>query len=342
MNLSDTDLEALSTLAITGTTYHALREAGAFKDDVELSIGRQGNVSLTLVMDRSFAKQPDYEILLEQVGDIAAEHGLCSVEIINQGGAAMNAMWVIENTPAIYFKLSKPEDGGGSLWDYAASACLFAELGTPAADISGRPLQLNREGTTFMNHDGVAYASDPHRASRTSVRGRRPLLQQTEPEAVPLRILAPAAQCQEATADQEHAGRRLRHCSDGCKERSLARFEAEGDGKLDGRERNHCGRVFETGHLQRASAGAEDEIAVAAVSEVGHRDLDEGASLSGSEERVDARNRAGAEIDDGTGVASGKDAGEVATDLCGKGEVAPSTPRVIEVQEAWCSKVVRG
>ena len=145
----------------TATTYHTRRGSGAYKDSTALSIRARAEGALTLVMDRSFAKQPDYEVLLEQIGSIAAEHGLGGVEIINQGGAAMNAMWVIENAPAVYFKLPKTEDGGGSLWDYAASACLFAELGTPATDISGRPLQLNREGTTFMNRDGIAYASDP-------------------------------------------------------------------------------------------------------------------------------------------------------------------------------------
>ena len=146
---------------LTGAIYHARRGAGAFKEDAQLQVSRPGGAELTLVMDRSFAQQPEYDALLAQVADIAVEHGLSGVGTIGQGGAAMNAIWAIENAPAIYFKLPKPEDGGGSLWDYAASACLFAELGSPATDIAGRPLLLNRRGSTFMNGRGIAYASHP-------------------------------------------------------------------------------------------------------------------------------------------------------------------------------------
>lgn len=144
---------------LTGKLYHAVRGGGAFCDGGRLAIGPAEGGALTLVMDRSFAKQPGYAQLLEGVRGIAASQGLDGVRTINQGGAAMNACWVVENAPAIYFKLPKAEDGGGSLWDYAASACLFAELGAVATDCLGEPLQLNREGSTFMNQDGVVYAS---------------------------------------------------------------------------------------------------------------------------------------------------------------------------------------
>lgn len=35
------------------------------------------------------------------------------LKIIQQGGAAMNACWVLEQEPACYFKFPKPEAGGG-------------------------------------------------------------------------------------------------------------------------------------------------------------------------------------------------------------------------------------
>ncbi|MGB0581090.1 MAG: inositol monophosphatase, partial [Limisphaerales bacterium] len=60
----------------------------------------------------------------------------------------------------IYFKVPKPAKGGGSLWDFAATACVLEEWGTPASDVFGRPLDLNRAGSTFMNERGVIYASD--------------------------------------------------------------------------------------------------------------------------------------------------------------------------------------
>ena len=143
----------------TDTTYHAIRDGGAFRNGATLALGPVGGGSLTFVMDRSFAKLPDYDAILAKVHGIAAAHQLAGVEVIDQGGAAMNACWVIENAPAVYFKFPKLEDGGGSLWDYAASACLFEELGASASDICGRPLALNRPGSTFMNEGGVVYAS---------------------------------------------------------------------------------------------------------------------------------------------------------------------------------------
>jgi 3'-phosphoadenosine 5'-phosphosulfate (PAPS) 3'-phosphatase len=148
---------------LTGTVYHALRGCGAFKGGQRLAMEElpSGPVEgpLTLVMDRSFAKLGDYERVLEKIEAIAARQGLSGLNVMNQGGAAMNACWVIENSPAVYFKFPKREEGGGSLWDFAAAACLFAELGAVASDVQGRPLQLNREGSSFMNEDGIVFAS---------------------------------------------------------------------------------------------------------------------------------------------------------------------------------------
>ncbi|MGD8641778.1 MAG: inositol monophosphatase family protein, partial [Gammaproteobacteria bacterium] len=61
---------------------------------------------------------------------------------------------------AVYFKMPKPEKGGGSLWDFAASAALFLELGYVATDFHGQPLDLNRRDSTYMNHRGVLFATD--------------------------------------------------------------------------------------------------------------------------------------------------------------------------------------
>ncbi len=81
-------------------------------------------------------------------------------ETITHGGAVMNACWVLENSPACFYKLPKKQEGGGSLWDYAATACIFHELGAVATDIYGALLDLNRSESTFMNHKGVLYASN--------------------------------------------------------------------------------------------------------------------------------------------------------------------------------------
>ena len=71
----------------------------------------------------------------------------------------MNACGVLTTPPACYFKQPKPS-GGGSLWDFAATACLFAEAGAIATDVHGGPLDLNRADSTFLNHRGVLFATD--------------------------------------------------------------------------------------------------------------------------------------------------------------------------------------
>ncbi len=79
--------------------------------------------------------------------------------VINQGGAVMNACWVLDNTPAVFYKKPKPQKGGGCLWDYGATACLFKEAGFIASDIHGNNLELNRKESVYMNHSGVLFSS---------------------------------------------------------------------------------------------------------------------------------------------------------------------------------------
>ena len=77
------------------------------------------------------------------------------VQQILQGGAIMNAMWCLEYAPACYVKYPKKTDGGGSIWDYAASVCIYNELGLNATDYNLKELNLNPQGTTYMNEFGV-------------------------------------------------------------------------------------------------------------------------------------------------------------------------------------------
>lgn len=58
-----------------------------------------------------------------------------------------------------YFKFPKSQQGGGSVWDYAATARLFEEAGGIVTDIHGGCLDLNRPDSHFMNHRGVIYSS---------------------------------------------------------------------------------------------------------------------------------------------------------------------------------------
>ena len=92
--------------------------------------------------------------------------GYAGLETNVQGGAVMNACWVLENPPACYFKFPKKQEGGGSSWDFAATACIYCEMGAVATDIRGNPLELNNAEATFMNRGGALYATSEELAGR--------------------------------------------------------------------------------------------------------------------------------------------------------------------------------
>ena len=118
------------------------------------------NHTLTFTYDRSFEAHPQFLSLCDVLCEVGRKFGLKDIQAIQFGGSVMNAMHSLENGPGCHLKLPKLEEGGGSLWDYAATACIFEEAGAWATDVFGQPLELNRKESTFMNHRGVLYASD--------------------------------------------------------------------------------------------------------------------------------------------------------------------------------------
>jgi len=142
--------------------FHALKGGGAFLDGVPIKsdpTGCQGE-PLTWIMDRSMQGLANYPEIVAAMEKAAKEFGCAGgLRVIDHAGAALNGCWVTQNAPAAYFKLPKPDRGGGSVWDFAASNCMMQELGMPATDIDGKALSLNPQGSTFMNRGGVLYAS---------------------------------------------------------------------------------------------------------------------------------------------------------------------------------------
>ena len=61
--------------------------------------------------------------------------------------------------PACYFKYPKQTPGGGQHLDFAASVCIFHELGLPVGDFTGGLLQLNNPHTTHMHEGGIIYTT---------------------------------------------------------------------------------------------------------------------------------------------------------------------------------------
>ncbi|MGJ8582068.1 MAG: 3'(2'),5'-bisphosphate nucleotidase CysQ family protein [Psychromonas sp.] len=129
--------------------------------DIELST--TSKQTFTFYSDRSFKSHPQYKPLVSQLTKLADQLGYQHVEIHDLHGAVINALSVIEtdsNNAACYIKLPKAEIGGGSLWDFSATACFAKATNTWVSDINGAPLDLNRQDSNYMNHKGVLYASD--------------------------------------------------------------------------------------------------------------------------------------------------------------------------------------
>ncbi|MGR9053669.1 MAG: 3'(2'),5'-bisphosphate nucleotidase CysQ family protein [Gammaproteobacteria bacterium] len=151
------------------TLYRAIKGQGAFRNGQAIESAKtppSTERTVAFITDKSFADDPLYRPVADEMERIARDLGYAGAEMILQGGAAMNACQVLTRAPACYFKFPKARQGGGSIWDYAATACIFNEVGLPAGDSSGRPFELNPTGSTFMNHCGVLFASDAGLAER--------------------------------------------------------------------------------------------------------------------------------------------------------------------------------
>ncbi|MEL7448731.1 MAG: inositol monophosphatase family protein [Pseudomonadota bacterium] len=142
---------------VTHTLYHALRGGGAFRNGEPWELPSHAAESKpTIFTDRSEAKRPSFEPIARGLDAAWGTHG----------GAVMNAIRCLENPPACYFKLPKPTNGGGCFWDFAATACIYGELGAWVSDAEGARLNLNREDSVYLNRSGVVFASGEPLARR--------------------------------------------------------------------------------------------------------------------------------------------------------------------------------
>ncbi len=150
---------------VEATLYHAIRGSGAFRNRQPWVIDPQpASEVLSVFADRSLVIADEGD-LFDDLERVAHDRDLTGLQLHTTGGAVMNACQALANGPACYFKFPKPV-GGGSLWDFAATACLAQEVRAVATDIHGDPLDLNRAGSTFMNHRGVLFATDEALAQR--------------------------------------------------------------------------------------------------------------------------------------------------------------------------------
>lgn len=137
------------------TLYHAIRGAGAFRNGEPWTLN-EGDGPVHIFTDRSITDLPYFP----------ATRDALEAEVTAVGGGVMNAIWILENPPACYYKFPKASDGGGCFWDYAATACMFHEMGGYVSNFHKTPLSLNDPETLYMNRDGILYATDSALAER--------------------------------------------------------------------------------------------------------------------------------------------------------------------------------
>jgi myo-inositol-1(or 4)-monophosphatase len=140
--------------------YHAVRGQGAFRDGKAITVpALEPDEPLVLRTDFSFQAHPWLEQTQAGLEQIAEEMGLDGAAITYRTGGVMNACGILQTPNTCYFKYEKHGNSGGSLWDYASSACLYNEVvGAVASDIHGHPMELNRSASTYMNHRGILFA----------------------------------------------------------------------------------------------------------------------------------------------------------------------------------------
>lgn len=136
--------------------YTAIHGKGFLFNQKEWMPGQNNKEAFALIFDRSFEQHPLFEKLKHDLLNTVEINGYKNLEVIKQGGAALNAVWTLERQNAIYLKFPKPK--GGSIWDYAATACIYNETGQHVSDIFGQPLDLNRKDSTFLNHKGILFS----------------------------------------------------------------------------------------------------------------------------------------------------------------------------------------
>ncbi len=147
---------------VTEDCFHGYAGSGILKNGIPLSPSVMQVASIerfTCYIDRSFTSDSRYTETIALLESLSRECGCNSFEIVVGKGAVMNACGVIESSNGCYIKLPKEQLGGGSIWDFAATAFLFKEGKKCITSMYGADLDLNKKGSTFMNHQGVLYAS---------------------------------------------------------------------------------------------------------------------------------------------------------------------------------------
>ncbi len=139
--------------------WHAIDEQGCYRNGIAYRSGKHSSKGLQVYADASFKTHANYKLAFEALNRCAEALGFDSLNFIYGSGAVINACNVIDSNNACYLKLPTLEQGGGSIWDFAATACIAKESGAWVSNSAGQTLELNRRESTFMNHQGILFSS---------------------------------------------------------------------------------------------------------------------------------------------------------------------------------------
>ncbi len=145
--------------------YSAIKGEGVKNNGQPLERDEHLAVSkLCIYMDKSFNTEPYAAFVLEKLKEFEGQE-TCELSLYTSFGGVRNAVSVLSSEIGCYFKFPKKAKGCGSIWDYAATRLFFEETGLQVSNAQGDPLHLNDPDTTFMNEQGVIYATDQELAA---------------------------------------------------------------------------------------------------------------------------------------------------------------------------------
>lgn len=111
---------------------------------------------LHVYMDNSFLTDDNHDFVKTEL----AKWREYEVHFHTSYGGVRNAIAAMNTPEACYFKFPRVRQGGGSIWDYAATSLMFEETGLCISDAQGKRLHLNDRESSFMNKNGILFATD--------------------------------------------------------------------------------------------------------------------------------------------------------------------------------------
>ena len=148
----------------SNTLWHAIKGLGACRNHTPISLPWKGEHQITqYFIDRSFLTDPHFAPTVKFLKEQSEGKQMVSVDHV--GGAVIQALAALNYASGAYFKFPRLGERGGSIWDYAATNCIYQELNMMATDLFGNAMDLNRSESTFMNHRGILFTTTSEMAN---------------------------------------------------------------------------------------------------------------------------------------------------------------------------------